>query len=172
MGSIEADAEPSLGHSESIPADSGDEVEYGDRSDVMGAPLDAVIFRTPENVHSSPPGRIGGDRRHRNPRTKNDHYPSRGRLELGSLRIPVQNGRAYYVEALAPWGNDERIPDILKSGALVKRSNAVERANKSWLIDCTETPTENSGDSTSFPIVPAVIQPMDSSSVCERCRMV
>jgi hypothetical protein len=80
-------------------------------------------------------------------------YPiERSDRELKGLQIPVDNGRTYYVEARADLGGDREIPDILKSGALVKRASTVNRANKSWIIDCTpETPTQNSGDSTLLP---------------------
>ena len=44
------DAEPSLGHSESIQADSGDEVEYGDRSDVMGGASRRGHFSLPQKM--------------------------------------------------------------------------------------------------------------------------
>ena len=93
------DAEPSLGHSESIQADSGDGVEYGDRSDVMGGALRGH-FHYPENVHSGPPGRIGRDRRHRNLEQKRPFTPPRPARELGTSNSRSKRS-SVHVEARA-----------------------------------------------------------------------
>ena len=147
-------AEPSIGHSESLRADTGESTEYGDRSDVMGVSNTRGHFSLPQKLFMRflPPSAVDDVPTDARVHRATIHPIERPDREMKGLRVSVEAGRAYYVEMRADIGDDVRIPDVLKAGALIKRANRVERANKSWIVDPTpETPTNRSDDSALLP---------------------
>jgi hypothetical protein len=143
-------AEPSVGHSESVHATSGEATEYGDRSDVMGHSTNRGHFSLPQKLFTRllPLTSVEDIPSEEGVYSAEIHPLESHERNLKGLRITVNEGLSYYVEMRANLGNDTRIPAILKAGALIKRANPVRRANKSWIMDPTpETPTTRSGDS-------------------------
>lgn len=146
--------EPSIGHSEATHAVDGTSAEYGDLTDVMGESSDRGHFSLPQKafmrmlpretiIDVSPELPVAVHR---------IHPLERDVLETKGLMIRVEQGRTYYVEARRAIGADARLDALFHQGALIKRANAIDGANKSWIIDPTpESATVRSDDSVLLP---------------------
>jgi hypothetical protein len=149
--------EPSIGHSESTHAVTGENAEYGDLTDLMGsssdrghlsAPQKAFLRYLPLNLGSHVSLDQDEGRFTLSPLEPAQYEDNEKRL----LSIEVERGMTYYVEVRRAIGEDQNIDSIFHQGALIKRARNIDRANKSYIIDPTpETATDQSTDSVLLP---------------------
>ena len=149
--------EPSIGHSESTHAITGENTEYGDLSDLMGSSSHRGHLSAPQKsflrylpISLSTQSLLGEDegRFTLSPLEPAQYLTDEKRM----LSIEVTRGMPYYVEVRRALGEDQSIDSIFHQGVLIKRARSIDRANKSYIIDTTpETATNQSTDSVLLP---------------------